>query len=85
MSLARRTVTSVTWNMAANVITMGVLFTRSVLLTRMLPVPVFGTYALASSVIGLTVMLPNFGLGGAFLHRAPETADEGERHRFILP
>jgi O-antigen/teichoic acid export membrane protein len=39
---------------------------------------VFGAYALASSIVALSYVLPNFGMGGAFLHRAPETEDEGE-------
>jgi O-antigen/teichoic acid export membrane protein len=76
MSLAHRSVTSVTWNVAASLIAVGVLFVRSVLLARLVPVYVFGIYALAGSIVGLTVIVPNFGMGGAFLHRAPETADE---------
>lgn len=76
MSLARRSVTSAAWNIGANVIQVAVLFVRSVLLARLLPVEVFGVYALAGSVVGLTSAIPRFGMGGAFLHRAPETQDE---------
>lgn len=49
---------------------------RSVLLARLLPIEVFGVYALASSVVALTAPLPSFAMTGAFLHRAPETEDE---------
>lgn len=52
------------------------LFARSVLLARWLPVEVFGIYALAGAVVGLTATVPNFGMGGAFLHRSAETEDE---------
>jgi len=51
-------------------------FVRSWLLARWLPVEVFGVYGLAQSVLALSGMLADFGLGGAFLHRAPETEDE---------
>jgi O-antigen/teichoic acid export membrane protein len=76
MSLAQRSVTSVAWNIVANLIQVIVLFARSVLLARLLPVEVFGIYALAGSVVALTAPLPGFGMSGAFLHRAPETQDE---------
>lgn len=59
-------------------IQVAVLFLRSVLLARWLPVEVFGVYALAGSVVGLTSAIPQFGMGPAFLHRAPET--ENEQH-----
>jgi PST family polysaccharide transporter len=57
-------------------IQVAVLFLRSVLLARWLPVEVFGIYALAGSVVGLTSEIPRFGMGPAFLHRAAETEDE---------
>jgi O-antigen/teichoic acid export membrane protein len=77
-TLAQRSVTSVGWNVVANSAKIVVGFVRSVLLARMLPVEVFGIYALASSVVALTGALPSFGMGGAFIHRAPETADEDQ-------
>jgi O-antigen/teichoic acid export membrane protein len=75
MSLARRSVTSVAWNSVSNLIRVGVLMVRSILLARMLPVETFGVYAFANSIIALTVIVPNFGMASAFLHRAPETED----------
>lgn len=76
MSLARRSVASTLWNAASNFINLAVLFARSVLLARLLPVEVFGIYGLASSVVGLTIPITDFGMFGAFLHRTRETADE---------
>ncbi len=76
MSLAERTVSSVSWNIGANLIKIGVLFARSILLARLLPIEAFGVYTLATAIVTFSGILPNFGMGGAFLHRAPETADE---------
>jgi len=45
-------------------------------LARWLPVEVFGIYALANSIVKLSVCIANFGMGAAFIHRAPETKDE---------
>ena len=54
MSLAQRSITSVTWKIVANSISVAVLFLRSILLARWLPVNVFGIYALASSIVKLS-------------------------------
>ncbi len=78
MSLAERSITSVAWNVSANLIKIGVLLVRSILLARLLPVETFGVYALASSIVTFSGILPMFGMGGAYLHRAPETADEDQ-------
>jgi len=76
MSLAQRSITSVGWNAGANLIKIAILLARSILLARLLPVEVFGIYALATSIVTFSGILPMWGMGGAFLHRAPETADE---------
>jgi O-antigen/teichoic acid export membrane protein len=76
VNLFRRSVSSTAWNVVSNGIQMVVFFGRSVLLARMLPPQVFGIYALADSIVTLTITLPNFGMGGAFLHRSSETQDE---------
>jgi O-antigen/teichoic acid export membrane protein len=78
MSLAHRTVSSTAWSMAGNVARMGVLFLRSVLLARLLPVEVFGVYGYAASLVGIASVAADFGTGRAFIHRASETADEGQ-------
>ena len=76
MSLAKRSVTSAGWNIASNWSGMLIQFVRLVLLARWLPVEVFGVYALASSIVTLSVKVADFGMSGAFIHRAPETEDE---------
>lgn len=76
MDLARRSTASATWNLLANPVRMVVLFARSLLLARLLPVETFGTYALAGTVVSIAAVLPDLGMGTALLHRAPETEDE---------
>ncbi|MEJ2732388.1 MAG: oligosaccharide flippase family protein [Anaerolineae bacterium] len=78
MSLARRSVTSAAWNSIASVARLVVLFARYVVLARLLPVDTFGVYAGANALVQLTVLVAAFGMGGAFLHRAPETEDENQ-------
>lgn len=76
MSLAQRSITSATWNIGANVGKVFILLTRSIWLARLLPVETFGVYTLASAIVTFSGILPMWGMGSAFLHRAPETADE---------
>ena len=76
MSLARRSITSISWNFASSFIRSAIVLLRSIVLARLLPVEVFGIYSFAGSIVVLSVVLPNFGMDGAFLHRAPETEDE---------
>ncbi len=77
-SIVERSVTSATWNAAASVIQVGVGLARSILLARLLRVDTFGVYAMAGSIVRLSAVLPGFGMGDAFLHRAPETQDEDQ-------
>lgn len=74
--LARRSVSSVGWNVAGSMTGMAVLFVRSVLLARLLPVETFGVYVGAGALVTLTAVFASFGMGGAFLHRSAETEDE---------
>lgn len=76
MSLAERSVSSVSWNLGANLFKIGILLARSILLARLLPVETFGVYALATSIVTFSGIVPAWGMGSAFLHRSPETADE---------
>jgi len=76
MSLAERTVTSITWKVVANAASMVAQFGRAIILARWLPVDIFGIYAWAFSVTKLSVVLADFGMSGAFVHRVPETEDE---------
>ncbi|MGD8998401.1 MAG: oligosaccharide flippase family protein [Anaerolineae bacterium] len=76
MSLARRTIASTAWTSIGTWASWLILLSRGVFLARWLPVETFGVYALVSSVIGLVTIVAEFGLAGAFVHRAPETEDE---------
>ncbi len=86
MNLAQRSIRSVSWNITTNLAKIAVLFVRSILLARLLPVETFGIYALATSIVTFSIVLPEFGLGGAFLHRTAETEDEeaAAAHHFTL-
>ena len=86
MNLAQRTVRSVSWNVVATTARLVILFGRSVLLARLLPVDVFGVYAFATAVVGLSVTVPKFGMAAALLHRAPESEDveQAARIHFTL-
>jgi O-antigen/teichoic acid export membrane protein len=77
MTLAKRSLTSAGWNVFASLIQMVVQAVRMILLSRLLPVETFGVYAWAGSLVGLSLTAANFGMSGAFLHRAAET--EGEQ------
>jgi O-antigen/teichoic acid export membrane protein len=76
MNLARRSITSVAWNSAVSLSNVVILFARYVILRRLLSVDTFGVYSGANAVVGLTIIVAGFGMGGAFLHRAQETEDE---------
>jgi len=78
MNLVQRSITSATWNAVANWSTMLILFARTILLSQLLPVRIFGIYALATSWVRLSAVLPSFGMGAAFIHRSEETEDEEE-------
>lgn len=77
-SIAKRSLTSAFWNFGSNGFQVVIGVGRSIFLARLLPVDVFGIYALASSIISLSGVLANFGLEGAFLHRSTESEDEDQ-------
>jgi O-antigen/teichoic acid export membrane protein len=76
MSLAERSVTAVGWNAFSNSARVVILFGRSVILARWLPVDTFGVYAGANAIVALTAIVALFGMGPAFLHRCAQTEDE---------
>lgn len=76
MSLAERSVRSVTWNTFASLVTFPVSLLQSILLARLLPVDYFGIYAGINAIINLSSVFFEFGLNAAFLHRSEETQDE---------
>jgi O-antigen/teichoic acid export membrane protein len=75
-SIFERSIQSTAWNIGASLTGAVVLFGRSVLLSRWLPVATFGVYAKAMAVIALAAVLLSFGLNAAMLHRSPETQNE---------
>jgi len=76
MNIARRSVTSVTWNAVTSVFQVVVGIGRSIFLARLLPVEIFGIYGMAGSIVTLSGVLAGFGMGEAFLHRSTETKNE---------
>jgi O-antigen/teichoic acid export membrane protein len=75
-SLARRSITSVTWNTIAKGIILPVMTIQSIALARLLPVEYFGIFGGVYAVFMISTALFEFGLNGAFFHRAPEMLDE---------
>lgn len=76
MTLARRSLSSVTWNSVSNLLQVVISLVRSILLARWLAIEVFDVYPLANSIIAVTAVFANFGLDGAMLHRSVESEDE---------
>jgi polysaccharide transporter, PST family len=76
MDIAKRTLTAISWKFTSNAVKVVILFARSIILARLLPVEVFGVYSFALAIVGMSSVLVNFGLASAFFHRAPETEDE---------
>lgn len=77
-NLARRSVSSAQWRTFASLFSVSILFIRSIALARLIPIEVFGVYAMAGAIIALTIVFADFGMPGAFLHRSRETEDEGQ-------
>jgi len=77
MNLAQRSVRSSAYNIGSSVFQTAIAFVRSIILLRLLPPEVFGTYRFMSSFIFWTAALPMFGMGGALVHHARESEGEG--------
>lgn len=73
MNLIKQSIDSVSWNILARVVVIVLGLVRSICLARWLPVEVFGIYAFAASIIHLTIVIPNFGMAGALIHKSAET------------
>lgn len=76
MTVANRSVRAVGFRSASNLANIVLLFVRTVVLMRLLPVELFGIYAAAMAIVVLTEVLPNWGFGAAFVNRSDETEDE---------
>ena len=83
MSVARRSVASSAYSVAANSLSMVMRFSSSIVLARLLEPEVFGIFAFATSIVSVTQALPNFGLAGAFMHWTDES-EETLRVHFTL-
>ncbi len=69
MNLARRSITSSIYNIAANVISTVAGIAGSILLARLLEPETFGLFAFVSATVTLTTSLPAFGFPAAFMHK----------------
>lgn len=76
--IARRSVASVAWNVIVSVVQVAVGLVRTTLLARLLLIDSFGIYRYMGSIVTVSAVFADFGMSGAFLHRAPETEDEGQ-------
>ncbi len=76
MSLAQRTISSLSWKSGSSFIRVAILLGRSITLARLLPVEVFGIYAGAVAIATITAILFNFGLGGAFIFISNQDVSE---------
>lgn len=76
MTLKSRSLSSSFWSIIANGIYLFIALLRSILLARWLPIEIFGIYTAARAFVEITSILPDFGMDGAFLHRAQEVEDE---------
>ena len=76
MKLLHRSTRSIKWNVLSGVISIILGLVQFVILTRYLPVEVFGVYAFPLAIVTFGVQLPNFGLGPALLYRCAETECE---------
>lgn len=85
MSLARRSIESGIYNVFSSLLQTGIAFIRAAILFRLLTPEIFGLYSFVTAIIVWTGTLPNFGMTGALVHRAPESEGEaGLRVHFTL-
>lgn len=82
-NLARRSLTSVGWNVIARAVKLPAGLVLSVILARQLPVEYFGVVGGIEAFLALLSAFFDFGLMGAYFHRSDETEDE-ERATAVL-
>ncbi len=76
MSLARRSVRSAGYTIAASGVQAVIQFVRLIMLARLLTPEQFGIYAYANAIVIVTRALPGFGMGAALIHRSSYSEDE---------
>lgn len=79
--IAQRSAVAIGWSATTTIVSIGILFARSVLLARLLPVETFGIYAGAGAIISFSSLIADFGIGSAFVHRSKYTQDEEDAAR----
>lgn len=86
MTVGRKSTQAIAWNSIANIIRVLVLMLRSIFLARFLAISVFGIYTFSASIISLTVFFLDFGMDGAFVHKAstPKEEDLAAKTYFTL-
>ena len=83
-NIVQRSLNSISWNVFTSAMLTVIGFGRSILLARLLPIDVFGVYAFASSILSMSSPFATWTTGNAFLHRSPETQDEGYAAAVLL-
>lgn len=73
--LARRSIDSVKWNFASNILYNAIYFIQTIILARLLPVEAFGIYAGAAAIVVILTGFSTFGIPNALIHRCKETED----------
>lgn len=76
MTVAKKSAHAIAWNSIANIVRVLFLMMRSIMLARFLDIDLFGIYTFSVSIISITAFLLDFGMDGAFVHRASETMEE---------
>ncbi len=78
MTVAQRSIRSARWNIVVSAIQVILGVARYILLARWLPEAAFGVYAYGTAIVGISIILTEWGMNEAYLHRSEETADEGK-------
>lgn len=84
MSLTSRSITSARWNILVSALQVVLGVIRFILLSRWLDDGLFGVYAFATAVVGISILVVEFGLNEAYIHRDPATEDEEAALRVLF-
>ena len=74
MTVAQRSIRSARWNVVVSAIQVVVGVLRYILLARWLSEDVFGVYAFGTAIVGISIIITDWGMNEAYLHRSDETA-----------
>jgi O-antigen/teichoic acid export membrane protein len=76
MSVGKKSAQAIAWNSISNIIRVLFLAFRSIFLARFLAIDIFGIYTFSASIISITAFLLDFGMDGAFVHKASNVKEE---------